>query len=350
MSDAATDDLPRTMKAAICPAPGAPLEMRQVPVPTPAQGEVLVRLETCGVCHSDLHLRDGQEDLPDSFYPLILGHEGIGRVVGHGPNTRGAPAIGTRIGLPWIFDTCLACKPCMTGHETLCPENTARGVQKHGAFAEYALCPANFAIEIPEAIDPLKGAPLLCAGLTAWSALRKARIEAGTNVLIIGAGGLGQYGILIAKARGARVMVVDRDPAKLETAKRLGADATFEAGETAGAQVKAAGGADAVLNFAPSAAIWDTVEAAVNPMADIVAIAMVHDPMPLSMMWLIDGGHRVFGSSVGTRQEMADFLAFAATHPLGVDVEAVSFEEVDVALNRLKSGDVKGRLCIDFAR
>ncbi|MFX0544672.1 alcohol dehydrogenase catalytic domain-containing protein [Roseovarius sp. S1116L3] len=344
------EDLPLTMKAAVCPAPGAPLEMREVAVPTPGVGEVLVRLETCGVCHSDLHLREGQENLPDSYYPLTLGHEGIGRVVAHGPQAKNAPAIGARIGLPWIFDTCLHCKPCRTGHEVLCAENTARGVQKHGAFAEYALCPVHFAVEIPEAIDPLKGAPLLCAGLTAWSALRKARIEAGTNVLIIGAGGLGQYAILIAKARGARVMVVDRDPAKLKTAEKLGAEVTAEAGEGAGARIKEAGGADVVLNFAPSPAIWDTVEAAVNPMADIVAIAMVHDPMPLSMMWLIDGGHRVFGSSVGSRQELADFLAFAAAHPLAVDVEAVRFDDVDAALDRLKTGKVTGRLCIDFTR
>jgi propanol-preferring alcohol dehydrogenase len=345
-----SDALPLTMRAAVCPAPGAPLEMREVATPTPGAGQVLVRLETCGVCHSDLHLRDGQENLPDSYYPLILGHEGIGRVVAIGPGTKGGPAIGTRIGLPWIYDTCLACKPCMTGHEVLCADNTARGVQKHGAFAEYALCPANFAVEIPDAIDPLKGAPLLCAGLTAWSALRKTKLEAGTNVLIIGAGGLGQYGILIAKARGARVMVVDRDEAKLKIASKLGADVTVLAGGDAGQQIKQAGGADVVLNFAPSPAIWDTVEAAVNPMADIVAIAMVHDPMPLSMMWLIDGGHRVFGSSVGTRQELADFLAFAAAHPLAVDVEAVKFGDVDAALNRLKAGEVKGRLCIDFAR
>lgn len=344
------DTLPLTMKAAVCPAPGAALEMREVATPTPGPGEVLVKLETCGVCHSDLHLRDGQENLPESYYPLILGHEGIGRVVAIGPGTKKAPAIGTRIGLPWIYDTCLSCRPCMTGHEVLCAENTARGVQKHGAFAEYALCPANFAVEIPDDIDPLRGAPLLCAGLTAWSALRKTRLEAGSNVLIMGAGGLGQYAILIALARGARVMVVDRDEAKLRIASKLGADVTVLAGEGAGQQIKEAGGADVVLNFAPSPAIWDTIEAAVNPMADIVAVAMVHDPMPLSMMWLIDGGHRVFGSSVGSRTETADFLAFAAAHPLKVDVEAVRFDDVDAALNRLKSGEVKGRLCIDFAR
>ena len=340
---------PDTMQAAICSAPGAALQIRDVPVPQPGSGQVLVKLETCGVCHSDVHLRDGDEDLPDDCYPLILGHEGIGRVVQVGPGTPSAPAIGTRVGLPWLYDTCLSCKPCRTGFETFCPDQTARGVQRHGAFAEYALSEAAFTVEIPDGIDPVTGAPLLCAGLTAWSALRKTRMEAGINVMIVGAGGLGQYAVLIAKARGARVMVVDRDEAKLATASRLGADVMVQAGPGAGARIKEAGGADVTLNFAPSPAVWPTIKAAANPMSDIVAIALVHEPVDLSMMWLIDGGHRVFGSSVGTRQETIDFLNFAVANRLDVDVETVPLAQANAALDRLKEGQVQGRLCIDFS-
>ena len=343
-----SDPLPTTMIAAFCDAPGAPLELREVALPVPAQGQILVRLESCGVCHSDLHLRDGDEDLPQDFYPLILGHEGIGRVVQLGPDTPRAPALGTRVGLPWIFDTCQSCRPCLTGQEPLCPANTARGVQRHGAFAQYALAEAAFCPAIPDGIDPVSGAPLLCAGLTAWSALRKTRIEPGRTVLIVGAGGLGQYGILIAKARGAQVIVVDRDPAKLAIARNLGADLVLPADEDAVQKIRTAGGADCVLNFAPSPAVWPLIKASVNPMSDIVAIALIHDPVDLSLMWLIDGGHRVFGSSVGSRAEMNDFLAFAARHPLPVSVEPVSFANVNAALDRLKAADVAGRLCIDF--
>ncbi len=342
--------LPDVMKAALCRAPGAALELHDIPVPTPGPGQVLVKLESCGVCHSDLHLRDGDENLPEEFYPLVLGHEGIGHVVQVGPDTPCAPAIGRRVGLPWLYDTCLACKPCRTGFETFCPDQTARGVQHHGAFAEYALSEVIFTVEIPDGIDPITGAPLLCAGLTAWSALRKTRLEAGSNVMIIGAGGLGQYAILIAKARGARVLVVDQDEAKLASARQLGADVTVAAGPDAGARIKQSGGADVTLNFAPSPAVWTTIEAAVNPMSDIVAVALVHDPVDLSMMWLIDGGHRVFGSSVGTRQEMIDFLNFAAAHPLNVDVQTVPLSQANAALDQLAQGTVGGRLCIDFSR
>ncbi len=340
------DPLPPRMHAALCDAPGAALRLGEVPLPRPGPGQILVQMEACGVCHSDLHLRDGDEDLPDALYPLILGHEGIGRVV---VTCDGGPEIGARVGLPWLYHTCLDCKPCRTGAETFCQANTARGVQHHGAFAEYALAEAAFVAPIPEVLDPVLAAPLLCAGLTAWAALGKTSAGPGSRVLIIGAGGLGQYAILIAKARGAEVVVIDTDATKLDTARALGADHAVLAGPGAGAQVQAMGGADVTLNFAPNAAVWSTIETAAAPMSEIVAVALIHDPVPLSLMWLLDGGHKVFGSSVGTRQEMADFLSFAATHPMPVDVERVPFSEVDHALTRLKSGDVTGRLCVDFS-
>ncbi|WP_170771737.1 alcohol dehydrogenase catalytic domain-containing protein [Ruegeria lacuscaerulensis] len=339
--------LPTRMKAAISTGPGAPLVVTEVPVPIAGQGQVLVKLESCGICHSDLHLRD--ETLPNDAYPRVFGHEGIGRVVAVGAGTFKAPTIGARVGLPWLYDTCLACKPCRSGLENYCPTQQARGVEQDGAFAEYAVLEARFACEIPDQIDPITGAPLLCAGLTAWSALKRSKLEAGQNVLIIGAGGLGQYAVLIAKARGARVIVVDQDPAKLQTAQNLGADLGILAGPEAGAAVRQAGGADVTLNFAPTPRVWQTIKDAVNPLSDIVAVALVDDPVDLSMLWLIDGGHRVYGSSVGTRQDLLDFLNFAAQNPLAVNVETVPLDQVNHALDRLQAGDVAGRLCVDFS-
>ena len=343
------DNIPQTMQAAVCDGPGEPLQIREVPTPSPERGQYLVKLESCGICHSDLHLRDGDENLPDDFYPLIFGHEGIGRIVAAGAGTEAALAVGTRVGLPWLYSTCHDCAPCLGGHETFCAEQHARGVQRNGAFAEYAILEAPFACVIPEELDPIHGAPVLCAGLTAWAGLKKTRMQPGANVLIIGAGGLGQYAIQIAKARGARVLVVDIDRSKLNEAGKLGADQIILAGPEAGREVKDAGGADIVLNFAPSSVVWQTIETAVNPMSDIVVIALIHEPVDLSMMWLIDGGHRVFGSSVGTRQETRDVLNFAASRPFEVDIETIRLSSVDDALDRLKAGDVRGRLCIDFS-
>lgn len=335
--------------AVVCDAPGSELVVKELPIPEPAAGQLLVKMESCGVCHSDLHLRDGDESLPAQRYPLVLGHEGIGRIVSSGAGVDNAPIKGTRVGLPWLFSTCEQCLPCRVGEETLCEAQWVRGIDTYGGFAEYALLDARFAVEIPAGIDSIKGAPLLCAGLTAWSALKKTKMSADSNVLIIGAGGLGQYAISIAKSKGATVFVVDRNSERLAQAHALGADKTFLADDNAAANIRAAGGADVVINFAPDKSVWQLVENAVNRMSDIVCVALIYEQVAISMMWLIDGGHRVFGSSVGSRAELKEFLAFATVNPQFVDVEAVALRDVNAALERLKAGDFKGRLCVDFS-
>ncbi len=339
--------VPRTMKAAVAEKRGAPLVIRDVPTPVPDSGQVLVKLEGCGVCHTDLHLRDGDEDI--SSYPHIFGHEGVGRIVAIGKNVSGTWKEGDRVGLPYLYDTCLDCPQCLTGQETFCTKQHARGVFISGTFAEFALLDSRFAAHIPDNLHPVRDAPLLCAGLTAWSALKKTRVGPGRSCLVIGCGGLGQYAIMIAKVFGARVIACDSDPAKLEIARFRGADETVRAGESAAQSIKDLGGADVVINFAPSPKVWDTIAGAVNPLSDVVAVGIVHDPVPLSMMWLIDGGHRVTGSSVGGRQELRDLLAFTTSHNLAIDVEAVALMDVNAALDRLAAGNVKGRIAIDFS-
>ena len=337
------------MLAAICDKPGSDLIIKELPIPVPRPDQVLVRMESCGVCHSDLHLLDGDESLPESSYPLVLGHEGIGRIVKVGTAVSETLAMGTRIGLPWIFSTCGTCRPCQAAQETLCEQQSVRGIHMRGAFAEYALVDAHHVVEIPDAIDSIHGAPLLCAGLTAWSALKKVQLKANSTVLVVGTGGLGQYAVSIAKSKGATVFAVDQDLERLERACILGADAIFVADDNPAEAILAAGGADIALNFVPDPSVWALIERAVNPMSEIVCVALVYRPVDLSMMWLIDGGHRVCGSSVGSREELAEFLQFANSKQLKVDVETVPLREVNSALNRLKSGDFKGRLCVDFS-
>lgn len=335
-------DLPKTMRAALLDAPGAALRLAEVPVPTPGPGQYLVRLEACGLCHSDLHVQRGEEPMPPEAFPLILGHEGIGRIVaGEGPLPH-----GTRVGLPWLYDTCLGCGPCLGGHETFCTAQRARGLDAPGAFAEYALLETRFALPIPEAIDPVSGGPLLCAGLTAWSALERCEVHAGARLLVIGAGGLGQYALEIGLARGLRVAVVEPDARKRAEMRARGASLAVAPGEVQA--IRDWGGADITLNFAPTPKVWDLIAAVANPLSQIVAVALVHEPVALSMMWLINGGHRVMGSSVGTRAELSAFLAFAADHPFRVAVERVPFEDINAALERLAAGEVAGRIVLDF--
>jgi len=336
--------IPETMRAALCDAPGQRLRLAHVPTPACGKGQYLVRLEACGLCHSDLHVQQGDEPVPADAFPLILGHEGVGRIVaGDGP----LPA-GTRIGLPWLYQTCLECDPCLRGRETYCPEQMARGLDAPGAFADYALCEARFATPIPDALDPLAAGPLLCAGLTAWSALARCDTRPGQRLLVIGAGGLGQYAIEIGRARGLRVAVIEPDETRRAEALGLGAEIAVP--PAAAQELRDWGGADITLNFAPTATAWDLVAALANPLSQIVAVALVHDPVPLSMMWLIDGGHRVMGSSVGTRAELRDFLGFATHHRFRVDHHVMPFDRVSEALDILAQGKQRGRIVLDFRK
>ena len=336
------------MWAAQLVEPGKPLQVSRIAVPRPGPGELLLKLEASGICHTDLHVAEGAAFPEGAPAPLTLGHEGIGRVVECGAGT--TTPIGTRLGAPWLHDSCDHCRSCLTGWESYCPTHRAHGYTVNGSFAEYVIVQERYAAVIPEAMDSILSTPLLCAGVTAYGGVAKADLAPGKLALVVGCGGLGQYGIQIAKLTGATVVAVDTSEAKLAEARRLGADECLLADASAADKVKALGGADAVLNFAPSARIWPMVTASVNNFATVVSVAMVAEPVPLVLEWLTYNGVKITGTSVGTRQQMHDFLRLAERHRIGIDVEQVALPEVNSAMERLAKGQVKGRLVIDFAR
>jgi propanol-preferring alcohol dehydrogenase len=178
----------------------------------------------------------------------------------------------------------------------------------------------------------------------------KAGLAPGKLAVIIGCGGLGQYGIQVAKLTGATVVAVDTSSAKLKEAKALGAEECLLASDETAEAVRALGGADAVLNFAPSNRIWPIVTGMMNNLGTFVSVAMVAEPVPLVLEWLTYNGVKITGTSVGTRQEMHDFLALARKHDIRIDVEPVTLSDINTAMHRLAKGDVRGRLVIDFAR
>jgi propanol-preferring alcohol dehydrogenase len=339
-------EMEETMWAAQLVRPNAPLEVARVPVPRPRPGELLVKIEASGVCHTDLHVNRAAQFPPGSPQPLILGHEGIGRVVEQGPLT--STPLGARVGVPWLHDACERCRSCLTGWESFCPDHRAHGYSVNGSFAEYAVVKERYAVSIPESLDSFASAPHMCAGVTAYGGVQKAELAPGKLAAIIGCGGLGQYGIQLAKLTGATVVAVDSNPLKLQEAIRKGADEALLAGEDTANKVQALGGADAVLNFAPSNRIWPMVTGMVNNFAIVVSIAMVAEPVPLVLEWLTYNGVRITGTSVGTRQQMSDFLALASRHAIGVEVEPVPLAKVNDALERLARGDVKGRFVLDL--
>jgi propanol-preferring alcohol dehydrogenase len=326
--------------------PNQPLKVSRVLVPRPGPGELLLKLEASGICHTDLHVAEGASFPVGAPQPLILGHEGIGRVAELGAGT--TTAIGTRLGAPWLHDSCDHCRSCLTGWESYCPTHRAHGYTVNGSFAEYVIVQERYAAKIPPVLDSIASAPLMCAGVTAYGGVAKAELTPGKVAVVVGCGGLGQYGIQIAKLTGATVIAVDTNTAKLQEAKRLGADESFIASSETADQVKALGGADAVLNFAPSNRIWPMVTGMVNNFATIVSVAMVSEPVPLVLEWLTYNGVKITGTSVGTRQQMNDFLTLAAHHNIGIDIERVHIAKVNDAMERLSKGEVKGRLVIDF--
>ena len=336
------------MRAAILVGTGQPLQLREVPRPIPASGQVLVRLESCGVCHTDLHVWSGSAvpvHRPDC---LILGHEGIGRVAELGPGVTHLQP-GAFVGVPWLHDTCGHCTECLAGHESFCQAHRAHGFDVHGAFAEYVVVDAHFAVPLADAVDVMQTAPLMCAGITAYGAVTKARLGPGMTCAIFGCGGLGQYAIQLARRCGASVVALDLSDSKLSAAHALGADHTIKMDGDAIERLRAIGGAEACINFAPSTATWAAITAAIKPRGRIIAAAMVHEPVPLNQEWLTATGVEITGTSVGTRLEMRELMRIHNAQPLAADIKPIRLEEINDGLAALSRGQVSGRLVIDFA-
>ncbi len=335
-----------TMKAALLTKYAAPLEISEVPIPEPKPGELLVKLEACGVCHTDVHFWKGEHELPSSL-PQVMGHEGVGRIVETGSNGS-TWKIGERVGVGYVFDTCGHCRECLTGYETHCKDVTCTGVNVSGCFAEYMVLRQNWATRVPESLAVTDAAPLLCAGVAAYSAMRKAHLEPGELVVIFGIGGLGTYAIQYSKLNGARVAVVDVDDKKLELASQIGADYVFRADENPEEKILSIGGADACLNFAPVASTWQQMLSSCAPRGRIVLVALPTDPLRFEAPQIIESGLTVMGSADGTRQELRQLMEIANAKRVESVVEAMPFLEINTALQRLDSGELKSRLVLEF--
>lgn len=334
------------MRAAVMAGFGQPLHLVDVALPKPGQGQILIKLQASGVCHSDVHIWKG-ESLPDvAPDPFILGHEGVGVVAGVGLGVRGW-TIGERAGAAWLHDTCGVCELCVGGHESFCANQRAHGFHVPGTFAEYVVAQADYAVKLPGG-NAGALAPLMCAGLTAYGALERADLRHGETCAIFGCGGLGLYAVQLAARRGARVVAVDSDPAKLDAAMRMGAAAAALAGPDLAANWAEANRAQVSINFAPTTRTWQAMVAATKPMGRIVAAAMVSDPVPLVQEWLTWSGVSITGTSVGSRAQMAELMALHESAPLQADVVEIGLEGVSDALAALAEGRAKGRFCVVF--
>ncbi|WP_137933044.1 alcohol dehydrogenase catalytic domain-containing protein [Mesorhizobium comanense] len=336
-----------SMLAALFEQAGEPLGIVRMPRPEPGPGEILVQLEASGICHTDVHVWQGHLRPASGKTAAILGHEGVGRVVRLGAGVSDW-RLGERAGVAWLHDACGGCDECHAEMESFCQHQRAHGFDVAGTFAEYVVADARFAARVPDQGDAAALAPLMCAGLTAFGAVRRAGIVAGETCAIFGCGGLGLYAIQIARRLGATVVAIDTDEAKLRLAASLGADHVLLASPDLSRNWPAGLRAHACINFAPTPASWDAMVAAIRPRGRIIAAAMVPQPVALNQEWLTTTGVWITGTSVGTRAQMRELLQLHEAQPFEAQIERVTLAEATCALARLKAGTAKGRQAIVF--
>jgi propanol-preferring alcohol dehydrogenase len=333
------------MKAVVLPAPQAPVEVLDVPVPQPGQGEVLVKLEASGLCHSDVFLAASPR-LPRT--PLILGHEGVGRVVALGEGISRF-RIGDRVGIAFLHHSCRECGFCQAGQENFCLKQAQTGYHVDGALAEYAVGAEDFIARIPDGLSSVQAAPLCCAGLTAYKAVRTAGLAPGEWIVLFGAGGLGHLAIQLAKRAGLRVAVVDLADDKLEMAASLGADLTINGSKQEPRKVMAQyGGAAGAITLTGSLAAIEQAFPTLRPNGILVLVGLSVKKFELPVIPTVLQGLRISGVFVGTPRDLQEIVDLAATGAAHVHTETCRLEEVPAAMERMRQGALMGRVVVEF--
>jgi propanol-preferring alcohol dehydrogenase len=339
----------KKMQAAVVEQFGKPLVLREWDIPTPGAGQIVVKTEACGVCHTDLHAARGDWPVKPTL-PFIPGHEGIGRVVAIGAGVT-AVKEGDRVGVPWLFSACGHCEHCLAAWETVCAEAQFGGYTKNGGFAEYILADPNYVAHIPAALAACDAAPIICAGITTYKGIKETQTRPGQWIAISGVGGLGHLGIQYAKAMGLHVVAVDIDKGKLAHATKLGADAVVNAknGDPVAAVVKATdGGAHGVMITAPSLSAFKQGVGMARKRGTCVLVGLPPGEFPTPLFDVVANCITIRGSFVGTRLDMAEALAFAAEGKVKADIELQPLSAINKVFERLEHGDVPSRVVLDF--
>jgi len=339
-----------TMQAAFVEQFGAPLVLREVAIPTPGPGQILVRTEACGVCHTDLHAASGDWPVKPPL-PFIPGHEGIGIVTALGAGVT-AVKEGDRVGVPWLYSACGHCEYCLAGREPVCPDAQFGGFTRNGGFAEYIVADPNYVAHIPAQLAAQDAAPLICAGITSYKGIKETGARPGQWIVISGIGGLGHLAVQYARAMGLHVCAVDVDEAKLEHAKRLGAAATVDArahNAVETVQRLTGGGAHGVLITAPSLVAFRQGVGMTRKFGTCVLVGLPAGEFPTPLFDVVANCITVRGSFVGSRLDMAEALAFAVDGKVKADFELQRLADINSVFARLKSGDVPSRVVLDFS-
>lgn len=338
----------QTMKAAVAHAYGEPLRIEEVKVPLPGPGQILVKIEACGVCHTDLHAVEGDWPVRPPL-PFIPGHEGVGYVaaVGSGVNR---VREGDRVGVPWLYSACGCCEHCLTGWETLCAEQQNTGYSVNGGYAEYALADPNYVGILPKDVAFDEIAPILCAGVTVYKGLKVTNARPGQWVVISGVGGLGHVAVQYAKAMGLHVAAVDVDDAKLELAKSLGASLTINARTEDPVEViqRDIGGAHGVLVTAVSNSAFGQAIGMARRHGTVALVGLPPGDFPTPIFDVVLKAISITGSIVGTRADLQEALDFAAEGLVKATIHSGKLDDINEIFDQMRAGTIEGRIVMNL--
>ncbi|GEK31340.1 alcohol dehydrogenase [Kurthia zopfii] len=314
-------------------------------------GEALVQTEYCGVCHTDLHVKNA--DFGD-VTGTVLGHEGIGKVIELGEGVTSLK-IGDRVSIAWMFESCGTCEYCNTGRETLCRTVKNAGYTVDGAMAEQVIVSADYAVKIPDNVDPAAASSVTCAGVTTYKAVKVSNIKPGQWIGVFGIGGLGNLAVQYAKhVFGAKVVAFDISDDKLAFAKEMGADEVVNSlKEDPVARAKEltdGAGLDATVITAVAKTPFNQAIDVVKAGATVVAVGLPVDKMDLDIPRLVLDGIQVVGSLVGTRQDLKEALQFAGEGKVVPKVQLRKLEEINEIFEEMEAGTITGRMVIDFTK
>ncbi len=345
-SSAVLERKPGVMRAAVLRETKQPLVLQEVEIPKLEPDDVLVKVEVCGVCHSDLSIMDGDwaqlKRLVKS--DLIPGHEVVGQVVEKGSEARNLE-IGDRVGVAWLHWACGACELCQEGLENLCPSQKMTGLSLDGGFAEFIKAKAGYALKVPKALNSAEAAPLFCAGVTSYRAVKNARTQPGQRVAVFGIGGLGHLVVQIAKAQQAEVIAVDVADDKLALAAELGADLTVNALKEDVAKVfRKRGGAHASIVTANAKAAFSQAFLATRPAGTLVVVGLPAEDLNFTAIQMRE--IKITSAATGTRGDLQAVLDLAAEGKIRCRVELSDLTSINQIFERMRAGQIQGRVVV----
>nr|WP_246985179.1 alcohol dehydrogenase [Halorientalis marina] len=334
-----------TMRAAVVPEAGGEFEVVERDVPDPGPTEVRVAVEACGICHSDEFVKEGT--YPGVSYPRIPGHEIAGRIDAVGADVT-AWSEGDRVGAGWHGGHCFTCDPCRRGNFLGCENGEITGLTFDGGYAEYATVPAEALAAIPDDLDAVDAAPLLCAGITTYNALRNSDARAGDLVAVLGIGGLGHLGVQYAHAAGFETVAISRSPDKEPLARDLGADHFVNAADTDPAEeLQALGGAQVVLTTAPASDAVASVVEGIGTDGSVIVVGVPGEQVPVNTQHLVGTRGAVEGWGSGHARDSQDTLEFSALRDVTPEIERFPLEDVAEAYDRMIENEARFRVVLE---